>query len=324
MVVLARLLSVILLANCVASVVSAKTLRLGLITPPSHTWTQAAINFGKELEEESDGVYTLYVYPSRQLGNEAQMLQLLQTGALDLAILTAAEVSNRVPEFGALYTPYLAQNMEQVSRVLRSSVANRLLEKLPEEIGVVGLGFGAAGMRQILSKRSIDTADQMIGKKLRITPFTPIKDFYRLTGAAPTPVPLASVYEALANGQIDMLDMDLELILKLKYHELAETLILSNHMMFPSVAMMSGRVWGSMPEQDRVMIERLMRKHMGWILDTAELEEQGWEQQARSLDISIIDAGPEFFGAAVTSWESAWHGQAQIIRDLKNTVEKGL
>ena len=40
--------------------------------------------------------------------------------------------------------------------------------------------------------RSFDvkTADELKGKKLRITPFEPIRDFYNALGAASTPMPL--------------------------------------------------------------------------------------------------------------------------------------
>jgi len=41
-----------------------------------------------------------------------------------------------------------------------------------------------------------------------ITPFEPILDFHSALGAAPTPMPLPAVYEALANGQVDAIDMD--------------------------------------------------------------------------------------------------------------------
>jgi TRAP-type C4-dicarboxylate transport system substrate-binding protein len=299
----------------------AEELRMGLITPPSHIWTQAAFRLGVELEKVSNGRYSLIIYPSRQLGNEAQMLQLMQTGALDMAILTAAEISNRVPEFGALYTPYLVKDIHEAARVLRGNVASGMLELLPEEIGVIGLGYGMGGMRQILSTLPVSTLADLQGKKLRITPFEPIKDFYQLAGVAPTPMPLSSVYDALANGQIDMIDMDLELILKLKYHELADTLIMSNHMMFPSVAMMSGRVWVRMTAEDQALIGKLVAKHMGWVIDQAVLEEAAWEEGVKHLDINILQAGPDFFGSAPEQWELIWRPRAGVIPQLRNELE---
>ena len=60
------------------TVVEAKELRLGLITPPPHIWTKAAQAFGEELGAETGGAHSVAVFPSRQLGNEAQMMQLLQ------------------------------------------------------------------------------------------------------------------------------------------------------------------------------------------------------------------------------------------------------
>ncbi|MEM1006654.1 MAG: TRAP transporter substrate-binding protein DctP, partial [Pseudomonadota bacterium] len=81
----------------------AEEFRLGLITPPPHIWTKAAEAFGTELSEASGGAHTVSVFPARQLGNEAEMLQQLQTGALDMAFMTVAEVSNRAPELGAFY-----------------------------------------------------------------------------------------------------------------------------------------------------------------------------------------------------------------------------
>jgi len=71
--------------------------RLGLITPPPHIWTKAAEAFGEDLTEASGGAHSVSVFPARQLGNEAEMLQQLQTGALDMAFMTVAEVSNRAP-----------------------------------------------------------------------------------------------------------------------------------------------------------------------------------------------------------------------------------
>ena len=59
----------------------AKDFRLGLITPPPHIWTKAAQAFGAELAEKSGGAHSVSVFPARQLGNEAEMLQQLQTGA---------------------------------------------------------------------------------------------------------------------------------------------------------------------------------------------------------------------------------------------------
>lgn len=236
------LASAALVAGC-AVTAQANEFRLGLITPPPHIWTKAAEAFGAELSEKSGGAHSVSVFPARQLGNEAEMLQQLQTGALDMAFMTVAEVSNRAPDMGAFYAPYLANDIAHAGRILRSDTAKAMLEPLPGQIGVVGLGYGMAGLRQIVSRGEINSAEDLKGLKLRITPFAPILDFYNAVGAAPTPMPLPDVYDALANGQVDAIDMDAELIWVLKYYENADTVLQTDHMMFPMVGLVSARVW---------------------------------------------------------------------------------
>lgn len=300
-----------------AGTAMAKEFRLGLITPPPHVWTKAADAFGAELAEKSNGAHSVQVFPSRQLGNEAEMLQQLQTGALDMAFLTVAEVSNRVTDLGAFYAPYLVSDMDGVAKILRSDTARGLLDQLPQKIGVLGVGYGTAGLRQIASRDAVTGAADLEGKKIRITPFAPIQDFYNLLGTAPTPMPLPAVYDAMANGQVDAIDMDLELIWKLKYWEHSETVVLSNHMMFPMVGLISGRVWAEMSEEDRAMVKELMAKHVDSTIDTFVAQEPKFLEETRKTGVQILEVGPDFFGDAIDRWNADWEKKTDAVAALR-------
>ncbi|MDZ7839586.1 MAG: TRAP transporter substrate-binding protein [Gammaproteobacteria bacterium] len=290
---------------------SAKEFRLGLITPPPHVWTQAAQAFGEELNETTGGAHSVSVFPSGQLGNEAQMIQQLQSGALDMAFLTMAEVSNRVPQFGAFYAPYLAKDINAAAKVLRSDAASEMLALLPQQAGVVGIGYGTAGMRQIASRTPVNSSADLEGKKLRITPFEPIKDFFNLVGAAPTPMPLPAVYDALANGQVDAIDMDLELIWKLKYYEHSDDVVVSNHMMFPMIGLVSAQVWQGLSDEDRAAIKDLMASHLDGTIDSyIEMEPQFLaELENTDVNVKVVDTG--FFEDATEEWNAIWSEQSK-------------
>ncbi len=305
-----------------AAPVAAKEFRLGLITPPPHVWTKAAEAFGAELAEKSGGKHSVSVFPARQLGNEAQMLQQMQTGALDMAFMTVAEVSNRVPNMGAFYAPYLANDIAHAAAILRSDTARGMLDVLPMEAGVVGVGYGSAGMRQILSRGEVNSADDLKGLKLRITPFDPILDFYNLLGAAPTPMPLPAVYDALANGQVDAIDMDVELINVLKYHEHADTLLISNHMMFPMVGLISARVYAGLSAEDKAMISELMAKHVDSTLDVYVAKEGSWTEALNNVGKTVKPVDASFFGGVMGEWEKIWAAKAPSLPDLRDTAAK--
>lgn len=298
----------------------ANEFRLGLITPPPHIWTKAAEAFGAELAEKSGGAHSVSVFPARQLGNEAEMLQQLQTGALDMAFMTVAEVSNRAPNLGAFYAPYLADDIDHAGRILRSDTAKSMLDPLPGQVGVVGVGYGMAGLRQIVSRGEVSSVADLKGRKLRITPFAPILDFYNAIGAAPTPMPLPSVYDALANGQVDAIDMDAELIWVLKYYDHADTIVQSDHMMFPMVGLVSARVWAELSEDDRAMIGDLMASHVDSTIDSYVAKEAGWLQQIEDTGKTYTKVDASFFGGAIDEWNAIWADKAPSLADLRDTA----
>ncbi|MDA7965309.1 TRAP transporter substrate-binding protein [Ruegeria sp.] len=308
----------IVAASSVAA--QAEEFRLGLITPPPHIWTKAAEAFGAELSEASGGAHSVSVFPARQLGNEAEMLQQLQTGALDMAFMTVAEVSNRAPELGAFYAPYLADDIGHAGRILRSDTAKSLLEPLPGQVGAVGVGYGMAGLRQIVSRGEVTSADDLAGLKLRITPFTPILDFYNAVGAAPTPMPLPAVYDALANGQVDAIDMDAELIWVLKYYDHADTIVQSDHMMFPMVGLVSAKVWAGLSEEDRAMIGDLMAKHVDSTIDSYVANEAGWLEQIAGTGKTYTKVDASFFGDAIDEWNATWSEKTSSLEALRATA----
>ena len=297
-------------------------MRLGLITPPPHIWTKAAEAFGAELAEATEGRLTVQVFPSAQLGNEAQMIQQLQTGALDMAFVTGAELSNRVPDFGAFYAPFLADDIAHAGRIIRDPGIKPLLDQLPQALGVVGLGLGQAGLRQVVSRADIADASSLKGLKIRITPFEPLRDFYAALDAAPTPMPLPSVYDALANGQVDAIDMDSELILAMKFYEKAPNVLATNQMMFPVVGIMSGKIWAGLSDQDKAQLGELVHKHLDATIDEYVQKDPEWLAQIKATEgVNYIDGAADSFADANAKWDAIWSERAPFLAEMRKIAE---
>ncbi len=297
--------------------------RIGLITPPVHVWNQEVAALNETLAERSDGRFSLSVYPSGQLGNEATMLQQLQTGALDMAWLTTAELTFRVPDMAALHAPFLVDNIEDAARVFRSDVAREILDSLPRATGTVGLCYAMIGMRQMVMRSPIDSAADLNGQRIRITPAPAISRFFEMFGAAPAPMALPAIYDALANAQIDGLDMDYESIINFRYYEHAPHLLETNHHMFGMVALVSGRVWAGLSEEDRTLIEESMQMHCDRTIDRfvdEEADKLATLREAPGIQITE-GVGPEFFGDIVERWDAEWGEQTPFVARLRELVE---
>jgi len=295
----------------------AREFRLGTITPPQHTWNVNARSFGEELRSASNGRFSVAQFPAGQLGNEATMLQQLQTGALDMSWMTTAELSNRVDAFAAVHAPFLVSSVEGAIAMLRSAPALALLNGLPQSVGAVGLRYGMTGLRQMLTRDAVTSLADIRGRKMRITPSAPIRDFYTLIGTAPTPLPLPQVFDALANGQIDGLELDFESVVNNRFQELARTMLLTNHSAFPMVGLVSARVWATLSPSDRELIRGLASKHIDAQCDGMIQVEVDNLRRLQQSAMQIRPVGADFFGDAVAQWDRQWGPRAPALAQLR-------
>ncbi len=296
---------------------SPREFRLGLITPPAHTWNQQLTAWGTRLREVSGGRFSVTLFPSGQLGNEAAMLQQLQTGALDMSLLTTAEISNRVDAIGALHAPFIVPDIQRAVQMLRGPVALGLLNGLPQAIGCVGFRYGMVGMRQIAMRDNVASLADLRGKKVRITPAAPTRDFFNIIGAAPTPLPLPQIFEALSNGQIDGVDLDYESIINNRFQELCRVMLLTNHFAFPAIGLMSARVFATLAPPDREMIRGTMTEALDALCDSMPEREARQLAQLRGSAMQIRPTGPEFFGDAVARFDRDWGPRAPALAQLR-------
>lgn len=310
------------LAFATPALTQERQFRLGLITPPAHVWNQEVEALSATLSEASEGRLTVVAFPSGQLGNEATMLQQLQTGALDMAWLTTAEVTTRVPDMAALHAPFLVETIADAATVLRSDPAREILDALPRATGTVGLCYAMTGMRQLMTRQPVTAATDLRGMRFRITPAPAIRSFFEMFGAAPAPMPLTQVYDALANGQIDAIDMDYESIINFRYYEHAPHMIETNHHMFGMVALVSGRVWAGLPEEDQTILRDAVQLHCDRTIDRFVEEEDGKLARLREVPGLTIteDVGPEFFGDIVERWDAEWSARTPYVARLRELV----
>ncbi len=307
---------VVMVSFLISVTVSARDLRLGVITPPSHQWTKSAQDLAAEILEESDGRLNVLVFSSGQLGNDAQVLQQMQRGSVDLAFLVGGEIVNRRPDFGALFAPYLVNTTEEASQILQGETATGMLDNL-DTLGLKGLGFGMSGLRQIVMNSDVSTVEDLAGRKVRTPPIQSDIDFWRALDAAPTPMPLPALYDAFANGQIDGMQIDFEGSWNSRYIDHAQTVIESNHMMFPMVAAASIHTWNSLSDEDQDMIQRLVSKHMGIMFDAYEHMDQEYLQLIKESGVNVIKVDQDFFGDAINDWYEEWYLKAPILKDLE-------
>jgi TRAP-type C4-dicarboxylate transport system substrate-binding protein len=310
-----------LAALALPGVASAEEYRLGLITPPPHQWTVSATEAAAEIKEKTDGRVDILLFPSGQLGNESQMLQQLQTGALDFAFFTLGEFANRDPNYGIFLAPYLVDDVAGARELLKGPTAQKLLDDM-SKFGLVGFGWGMAGMRIIVTGPKVEKIEDLQGKKIRTIPFAPELAFWEALGAAPTPMPLPALYDAFANGQVDGMQIDVEGTWNTKYYDHAESIIISNHMMFPMAAIGSGRKWQGIDEKDRAVIDEVFARKLDEMVGKYAEIDAKYKTDLETTDVEVTTVGREWFGPAIDAWYEDWRVKAPMLVELEAETKK--
>lgn len=291
--------------------------RLGILTPGGHPWNKAALKVGEVLKSETNGRLSLTVFHSGQLGNEAAMLQQMQSGALDMGWIMAAELGSRVPTIATITAPYVVDSTPKIAKLVRHPVAMSLFEALPRETGTVGLAWGITGMRAIFSAKDISTLADIRGMKLRINPTPVYRDFYQALGAAPTPIPTPAVFDAMTNGQVDGLEADLEFSWNQRFDKVSKVILQMNAVFMPVIALVSGRVWQALSFADRELITKTVKAALDIQIDELAGNEPKLVEQFRAAPITIRNANPADAEAVVAEFDKIWLPKAPVLSELR-------
>lgn len=295
--------------------VQAQTLKLGHITPPTHVWHQVSEQIGAGLEKASGGKMKVAVSPLQKLGNEAQMINLMQAGAQQFGVFTVGGLSNREESFLAWSLPYTFKDVAHATRAASTPAAKTMLKRL-EPHGLVGLGYTFAGMRHVLSLQPVASAKDLANKKIRSFPCPIYNDWWQANGAAPTAMPLSEVAPSLTTKLLDAVDVDLDALVGLKFHQQAPNLTLTNHMAFPAVIVVSKKWWDSRSQAERDMITKVVAEAEKAGYQTAIDAEVSNLAKAKADGAKVVNADLKSFQAVGAKVRDQYTAKNPLIADF--------
>lgn len=283
------ILSAALVAGTLAVSLNAQaaSLRMGMVTPPSHIWNKVADRFNSNLDA-ADSDFKIKVFPLGKLGGDDQMIDLLQTGGLQLAILTAGSLSNREASMNAWFLPYVFENVEEAATASRKPAARQMLSDLSNH-KLVGLGYAMAGMRHVISAKPITEVSGFENQKIRSFPNRVFNDWWSQLGAAPTALPIADVASALTTNLLDGVDVDLDITVGLKFYQQAPNLALTNHMAFPGVIVASQKWWDSLDAAEQEQIRTALTEAEDWGFAEQAKAEVSNLQKLRDAGVAVTE-----------------------------------
>lgn len=235
-------------------------LKLGHVGPsdPNHPWEKYALEFAKQIDEKTNGRVKVETYPSSQLGADREMTEALQTGTMDIGLISTIAMGNFVPEYQVWDLPYIwPTDNNKVDEILDGPIAKELSKKAQEK-GLHTIAYWENDWRGMSnSKRPIKSVSDLDGLKMRVVENKPSLDWFERVGAIPTPMAFSELYTALQQGTIDGQDNGTILTYGSKLYEAQKFYTNTRHIYAPLAFIVSEKTWKKLPEDIQKEIQSL-------------------------------------------------------------------
>ncbi|TCK98596.1 tripartite ATP-independent transporter DctP family solute receptor [Natranaerovirga hydrolytica] len=210
-------------------------LRLAETHPDNYPTTQGDVEFARLVEEKSNGRIQIEVYAGGQLGEERDVIEQVQFGAIDLTRVSVAPLAEFSSALNVLQLPYIYRDEDHMWAVLNGSIGDDFLNSI-EDSQFLGLGWFDPGARHFYNRvRPIETMDDFSGLKLRVQQSELNLDMVEALGGSPTPLPYGEVYSGIQSGVIDGAENNWPSYYSSSHYEVAGYLTLTGHTRIPEI-----------------------------------------------------------------------------------------
>jgi TRAP-type transport system periplasmic protein len=223
------------------------TMRFAIGSAANSLNVRAMLRFAAAVNRRSGGQLKIEVYPNGQLAKEAEMIDALTTGVIDLAVQATSFLVPLLPSFQIFDTPFLFKDLAAGFRVLDGPIGAEFFADLDAK-GIVGLGWGTGGFKEIdTTTKAIVVPDDMRGIRMRIPGGGVYVAIYQALGAIPVTIDIAETFTALSQHVIDAIDNNLDIVTTGKYYAVIKHVAMSNHIFSVVPLMASKRKFEALP-----------------------------------------------------------------------------
>jgi tripartite ATP-independent transporter DctP family solute receptor len=230
-------------------------LRLGHEMPENHPYHAGAMKFAEILAQKTDNAIAVQIYPNGTLGKQAQLVESLSMGTLDLSLTNSVVLEKYESLMSVLVMPYVIRGWDHVYKVVDGEIGKELNAGL-EKQGIMVLAWHEIGHTDINSIKKIEHPGDVKGLKLRVQPGPSYVEVGKILGAVVATTAFSEVYTALQLGTIDAQVQSASNIRLSKHYEVAKYFVVNELGFFLEPLSMSKMVFDRMtPEHQKALKE---------------------------------------------------------------------
>lgn len=255
---------------------------------------QALVKFGEYIDQESDGVLKLEIYPNGELGDDSDVVEAIALGTVQMTVPGSGVFTNYDEKFAVMNLPYLFESKEQMDAAFTGEFGD-LIGGWMEDYGFVCLGYNYDGARCMSNNiRPINTVADMKGIKFRVMDSDLYINMFQLLGANPTPMGFSEVYTALQQGVIDGQDNPPGLTYGSKFYENLKYFSVTQHV-YANCPVIIGKDFfdGLDPAYQDIIREGAKTYLEDWQRSEESAAEAGYIKNIEEAGVAVNELTPE-------------------------------
>jgi tripartite ATP-independent transporter DctP family solute receptor len=286
---------------------------------------ECGANVIKEMAEAADVGITIEIFGASQLGGDADRIQSVIAGDIDIDIQGASALSAVYEPMGVVDGAFVFDDSDHLYRFFTSDASAELTQGFEEETGVHILGAWDTGARQFTANVAIRTPDDLQGLRMRFPPSPTFLLNAEAMGAEAVEVAFEELYLALQQGTVDGQENPITNIDAINLDEVQDYISLSSHQLSSNLVII-GEVWTELsPEQQEALTTATEEAMVQEPECAAEAEEEilaGWRE---SGDMEIVeDVDREAFRERVEPFlrDAFSEEQIAVLEAIRSTAEE--
>jgi tripartite ATP-independent transporter DctP family solute receptor len=271
-------------------------LKFDMPVPITSSWGVGAERFGKLLAEKTGGKYTLRIFPNSQLagGSQAQALQMLQAGDIDVTIHGVLTWAGGNVRISAPALPWLFDGWDDADAKMQGE-GGKALAGIIRETGAEPLAYGISGFRQLYNNvRPVKTPEDLKGLKIRVPGNAMYVDLFKILGADPIAMNASELYTALQQGAVDGQENPADMTITQKFCEVLKHMTVWDYSCEPLILSVSLKVWSNLSDDEKRLFAEAAREAMKeQIVAARRRDEVCMKQLVDEYKLQVVRLAPE-------------------------------
>lgn len=253
-------------------------------THPDHLGLLA---FESYIEQRLGDKYDVQIFPNELLGSSVKAIELVQTGAIDFAVASTANLETFDNVYEIFSMPYLFQSPETYQAVMENEPLTQAIYQSTEAAGFETIAWFTAGTRNFYASKPIYSPEDLKGKKIRVQQSPANVRMMEFFGAAAAPMSFGEVYTALQQNVIDGAENNELALTNNKHGEVARYYTYNQHQMVPDMLIANLRFLENLSPEEREIFDAAAKE-----CTNVEIEE--WNKQVDAAKETAKQMGVEF------------------------------